>query len=451
MRKVLKNYKSTIILLGCVVIGAICGLIFKEKAEIVKPLGDLFLNLLLVIIVPLIFFTITSSISKINQPKRLGKILISTIVIFLVTSIIAVIVGFISTSAINLVDAEDTEAIREVFDDSATEEVELNLLERTVNVLSTNQFVNLLSTDNLIALIVISILFGIAINKSGEKGRKVAELFDSFSEIMYKLIGIIMYYAPIGLGCYFASLVGTLGSVIAVGFLKTFVVYLIVSLLFMFIFYSIYAYIAAGRKGIKAFWKNILPSALTSLGTCSSAASVPVNIECTEKMGVPKDIAETTVPLGTSFHKDGSSIGSAFKIMFLVCLFGTSITTFGDVAQIIGVALVATLLVTAVPIGGGTISEMLIITMMGYPVAALPILTIVATIIDAPATLLNVTGDSACSMMVARIVEGKGWIDRSSTDSDKVIEAKTSEKNSEEPKSEVKKNQNKPKKKQKRK
>ncbi len=451
MRKVLKNYKSTIILLGCVVIGAICGLIFKEKAEIVKPLGDLFLNLLLVIIVPLIFFTITSSISKINQPKRLGKILISTIVIFLVTSIIAVIVGFISTSAINLVDAEDTEAIREVFDDSATEEVELNLLERTVNVLSTNQFVNLLSTDNLIALIVISILFGIAINKSGEKGRKVAELFDSFSEIMYKLIGIIMYYAPIGLGCYFASLVGTLGSVIAVGFLKTFVVYLIVSLLFMFIFYSIYAYIAAGKKGIKAFWKNILPSALTSLGTCSSAASVPVNIECTEKMGVPKDIAETTVPLGTSFHKDGSSIGSAFKIMFLVCLFGTSITTFGDVAQIIGVALVATLLVTAVPIGGGTISEMLIITMMGYPVAALPILTIVATIIDAPATLLNVTGDSACSMMVARIVEGKGWIDRSSTDSDKVIEAKTSEKNSEEPKSEVKKNQNKPKKKQKRK
>ena len=412
MKKILKNYKSTLILLGFVVIGAICGLIFKEKAEIVKPLGDLFLNLLLVIIVPLIFFTITSSISKINERKRLGKILVSTIIIFLVTSIIAVIVGYITTSAIDLVNPEDTDAIREVFDDSVTEEVELNLLERTVNVLSTNQFVNLLSTDNLIALIVISLLVGIAINKSGEKGRKVSELLDSCSEVMYKLIEIIMYYAPIGLGCYFAALVGTLGSVIAVGFLKTFVVYLVVSLLFMFIFYSIYAYIAAGKKGIKAFWKNVLPSALTALGTCSSAASVPVNIECTKKMGVPNDIAETTVPLGTSFHKDGSSMGSAFKIMFLVCLFGTSLTTFGDVAQVIGVALIATLLVTAVPIGGGTISEMLIITMMGYPVAALPILTIVATIIDAPATLLNVTGDSVCSMMVARVVEGKGWIDK---------------------------------------
>lgn len=419
MKKILKNYKSTLILLGFVVIGAICGLIFKEKAEIVKPLGDLFLNLLLVIIVPLIFFTITSSISKINQPKRLGKILVSTIVIFLVTSIVAVIVGFIATSAINLVNPSDTDAIREVFDDSVAEEVELNLLERTVNVLSTNQFVNLLSTDNLIALIVISILFGIAINKSGEKGRKVAELLDSCSEVMYKLIHIIMYYAPIGLGCYFAALVGTLGSVIAVGFLKTFVVYLVVSLLFMFIFYSIYAYIAAGKKGIKAFWKNIIPSALTALGTCSSAASVPVNVECTKKIGVPDDIAETTVPLGTSFHKDGSSIGSAFKIMFLVCLFGTSVATFGDVASIIGVALVATLLVTAVPIGGGTISEMLIITMMGYPTAALPILTIVATIIDAPATLLNVTGDSVSSMMVARIVEGKGWIDKNNQESKK--------------------------------
>lgn len=441
MKKILKNYKSTLILLGFVVIGAICGLIFKEKAEIVKPLGDLFLNLLLVIIVPLIFFTITSSISKINERKRLGKILVSTIVIFLITSIIAVIVGYVTTSAIDLVNPEDTDAIREVFDDSVTEEVELNLLERTVNVLSTNQFVNLLSTDNLIALIVISLLVGIAINKSGEKGRKVSELLDSCSEVMYKLIEIIMYYAPIGLGCYFAALVGTLGSVIAVGFLKTFVVYLVVSLLFMFIFYSIYAYIAAGKKGIKAFWKNILPSALTALGTCSSAASVPVNVECTKKMGVPNDIAETTVPLGTSFHKDGSSMGSAFKIMFLVCLFGTSLTTFGDVASVIGIALIATLLVTAVPIGGGTISEMLIITMMGYPVAALPILTIVATIIDAPATLLNVTGDSVCSMMVARVVEGKGWIDKKKEVKTLDVKSEETTEVKEEPKVEKPKNQ----------
>lgn len=412
MKKIIKNYKGTLILLGMVIIGVICGLVFKEKAQVVKPLGDLFLNLLLVIIVPLIFFTITSSISKMNEKKRLSKILTSTIIIFLITSIIAVLFGFLTTSFTNLVNPNDTNAIKEVFDNTVKEDIELNILERTVNVLSTNSFAGLLSTNNLIALIVMSVLFGLAINKAGAKGRKIAELFDSFSEVMYKLVEIIMYYAPIGLGCYFASLVGTLGSTIAIGFLKTFVIYTIVCLVFMALFYTLYAFIAAGKKGVKAFWKNIIPSALTSLGTCSSAASVPVNIECTKKIGVPTDIAETTVSLGTSFHKDGSCIGSVFKIMFLVSLFGTSLSTFGDISKVLGIALLATLLVTAVPIGGGTISEMLILTMMNYNVAALPILTIIATIIDAPATLLNVVGDSASAMLVARTVEGKKWIEK---------------------------------------
>ncbi len=410
MKKVLKNYKSTLIMLICVIVGAVSGLIFKEKASIVKPFGDLFLNLLLVIIVPLIFFTITSSISKMKEKKRLSKILINTIIVFLITSVIAVLFGFAITSKVSLVNPKDTNNIKEAFDSSIKTDTDLNILERTVSVLSTDSLNNLLSTNNLVALIVMSVLVGIAINKSGEKGKKIAEFVDSGSEVMYKLIELIMYYAPIGLGCYFASLVGTIGSTIAVGFLKTFVVYSVVCLLFMAIFYTLYAYIAAGKKGIKAYWKNIIPSALTSLGTCSSAASVPVNIKCTKNIGVPSDIAETTVSLGTSFHKDGSCIGSVFKIMFLVGLFGTSLSTFPEVAKVLGIALLATLLVTAVPIGGGTISEMLIISMMGYSTSVLPILTIIATIIDAPATLLNVVGDSASAMIVTRTVEGKNWL-----------------------------------------
>lgn len=410
MKKVLKNYKSTLIMLICVIVGAVSGLIFKEKASIVKPFGDLFLNLLLVIIVPLIFFTITSSISKMKEKKRLSKILINTIIVFLITSVIAVLFGFAITSKVSLVNPKDTNNIKEAFDSSIKSDTDLNILERTVSVLSTDSLNNLLSTNNLVALIVMSVLVGIAINKSGEKGKKIAEFVDSGSEVMYKLIELIMYYAPIGLGCYFASLVGTIGSTIAVGFLKTFVVYSVVCLLFMAIFYTLYAYIAAGKKGIKAYWKNIIPSALTSLGTCSSAASVPVNIKCTKNIGVPSDIAETTVSLGTSFHKDGSCIGSVFKIMFLVGLFGTSLSTFPEVAKVLGIALLATLLVTAVPIGGGTISEMLIISMMGYSTSVLPILTIIATIIDAPATLLNVVGDSASAMIVTRTVEGKNWL-----------------------------------------
>lgn len=414
MKKFLSNYKSTIILLVAIIVGSIIGVIFKEKATILSPLGDLFLNLLLVIIVPLIFLNITTAISKMRQPKRLGKIIISIIGVFVVTSIIAVLIGFASTYFIKLVNTEDGEQIKasleDVVDEEPTEE-DLTIADRTVNLVTVNDFSKLLSKDNIIALLIFSIMVGVAINMSGEKGEPFRKLLESANDVVGNIVKIVMYYAPIGLGCYMASFVGTFGSSIAVGYLKTFLIYLVVSIVFYFVMYSIYAFIAGGRKGIKAFWKNVIPATITAMGTCSSAACIPVNIESTKKMGVPDDIAETTIPLGTSFHKDGSIIGSVFKIMFLVCLFGTSLATAGEVMGLLGIALLANLLVTAVPIGGGTISEMLIITMMGYPVAALPILTIIATIIDMPATVLNVVGDNVSSMMVARIVDGKEWME----------------------------------------
>ena len=422
MKKFLSNYKSTIILLAAIIVGAIIGIIFQEKAAILKPLGDIFLNLLLVIIVPLIFLTITTSITKMKTPKRLGKIMITIIIVFLITSIIAVFIGFASTYFVKLVNPEDGENIKQSLEEDTEvenastdveEEKEPTIAERTVNLLTVNDFSKLLSKDNIIAVLVFSILFGVAINMAGEKGKPVKEFVPSANEVIQNIVKIIMYYAPIGLGCYFAAFVGSFGASIAVGYLKTFIVYTIVAVAFYFIMYTIYAWIAGGTRGIKAFWKNAIPSTLTALATCSSAASIPVNIECSKKMGVPEDIAETTIPLGTSFHKDGSIIGSVFKIMFLVCLFGTSLATTGDIMGVLGIALLANLLVTAVPIGGGTISEMLIITMMGYPVAALPILTMIATIIDAPATALNVVGDTVSSMMVSRIVDGKEWMEKS--------------------------------------
>ncbi len=413
MKRFLSNYKSTIILLVAIIVGAIIGIIFKEKATILSPLGDLFLNLLLVIIVPLIFLNITTAISKMKQPKRLGKIIVSIIGVFIFTSIIAVLIGFASTYFIKLVDPADGEQIRESLSEVETsdeETEEITIADRTVNLLTVNDFAKLLSKDNVIALLIFSIMVGIAINLSKEKGEPFRKVLESANTVCNNVVKIIMYYAPIGLGCYMASFIGSFGSSIAVGYLKTFVAYFIISILFYFIVYTIYAFMAGGIKGVKAFWKNVIPATFTALGTCSSAACIPVNIDVTKKMGVPGDIAETTIPLGTSFHKDGSIIGSVFKIMFLVCLFGTSVASFGEITGVLGIALIANLLVTAVPIGGGTISEMLIITMMGYPVAALPILTVIATIIDAPATVLNVVGDDVSSMMVSRIVDGKEWM-----------------------------------------
>mgnify|MGYP000181885369 FL=1 len=414
MKKLLSNYKSTIILLVSIIIGAIVGFIFKEKATVLSPLGDIFLNLLLVVITPLIFLTITTSISKMKSPKRLGKIVGATFLVFIITSIIAVLIGFASTYFIKLVKPEDGEKIKqslqETTDEETQENEEIGILKRTASLLTVNDFTKLLSKDNIIALLVFSIIFGLAINITGEKAKPVVDFLESANEIINNVVKLIMYYAPIGLGCYFAALVGSFGEMIVVGYLKTFVIYTIVSILYYLIIYSIYAFVAGGKKGIRLYWKNVLPATATALGTCSSAASIPVNIECSKKIGVPEDVAETAIPLGTSFHKDGSIIGSVFKIMFLVCLFGMNVSTGTGILGILAIALVSTLLVTAVPIGGGTISEMLIITMLGCPTAALPILTIIATIIDAPATMLNVVGDTASSMMISKIVDGKEWL-----------------------------------------
>lgn len=411
MKKFLQNYKSTIILIAAIIVGAIVGVVFQEKAAVLSPLGDIFLNALLVIIVPLIFLNITTAITKMESPKRMGKIIGIIVAVFLLMSLISVFVGFGVTFKSELVSVEDGALIRaSLEEDAEVEEEELNLLQRTASLLTVNDLPKLFSKDNVTALLVASIIFGVAVRMSGEKGEEVKKLLESANVVIENVLKIVMYYAPIGLGCYMASMVGSFGATIAIGYAKTFVLYLVVSIAFYLVFYTIYAFIAAGKKGVKAFWKNAIPPTLTALATCSSAASIPVNLTAAKKMGVPADIAETTIPLGTSFHKDGTIIGSMFKIMFLVCLFGTPMTTLPEILGMLGIALVANLLITAVPIGGGTISEMFIISMMGFPVAALPILTIIATIIDAPATVLNSVGDSSASMLVARFVDGKDWM-----------------------------------------
>lgn len=406
MKKILKNYKSTIILIGGIILGTIVGLIFKEKATILSPLGDIFINLMFVVIVPLVFLTISSSIIKMENPKRLGKIMIVIILVFLLMSLVAAFIGIGTTRAIKIIDSGNQSEIINLLDTSITNTKKLNILERTANLLTVNDFYKILSKDSIIAIILFAIIFGFAVKKSKSKGDKVKEIILSLNDIVINIVNIIMYYAPVGLGCYIASLIGTYGGTIAVGFLKTFISYTLVCLFVYIIVYSIYALIAGGTKALKIYWKSIIPSTFAALATCSSAACIPINIKSTKEMGISDDIAETTIPMGTSFHKDGSVIGSAFKIMFLVYLFQTNTS----LSTIIITSILATLLITAVPIGGGTISEMFILQLLGFPTSALPILAVIATIIDAPATVLNVVGDASASLLVGRIVDGKNFL-----------------------------------------
>ena len=220
MKSFLKNYKQTLILLAAIIIGAIVGLCCGEKATVLSPLGDIFINLMFIIIVLLIFLTISTSISKISQPERIGKTLGTTVLVFIITSLI----GMFAAYPFKLVSVEDGETIKaNLFDEYNDDSEELSLLEKTIFVLTVDDFLKLLSRQNIVATIVFSIIFGCSIRMSGEKGKPIITLLESLTDIIISLLNIVMYYAPVGLGCYFAALIGTFGGSIAVGYLKTFI------------------------------------------------------------------------------------------------------------------------------------------------------------------------------------------------------------------------------------
>src|SRR5690606_19174625 len=190
------------------------------------------------------------------------------------------------------------------------------------------------------------------------------------------------------------------------------VLYLVITIIYYFGFFTLYAFVAGGKDGIKVFWKNAITPSVTAIATCSSAACIPVNLTAVKKMGVPNDIAETIVPLGANTHKDGSVFGGVFKIVFLFLLFGKDMSSFTSILMIIGVAFLVGAVMGAIP-SGGMIGEMLLLSVFGFPPEVLPIIAVISTIIDAPATLLNSTGNTVCAMMVARLVEGKKWLQKS--------------------------------------
>ncbi|MBL4950911.1 dicarboxylate/amino acid:cation symporter [Neobacillus sp. OS1-32] len=411
MKSFFKNYRFTIILLGAIVIGGAAGLIFGTKTAVVKPFGDLFLNLMFMIIVPLVFFSIASAIANMHEMKRLGKIMGSILLVFLATALVAAVLGLIGASIIHPIQSADIGAIKKIMTDAAVDakQEHVPVLSQLVNTFTVSDFNLLLSRSNMLQLIVFALLFGVSTALVGEKGKPVANFLSSATTVIMKMVGMVMYYAPIGLGCYFAAVIGELGPQILEGYARSFVLYLILTVIYYFGFFTLYAFLAGGRDGVKIFWKNAITPSVTAIATCSSAACIPVNLAAVRKMGVSQDIAETIIPLGANTHKDGSVFGGVLKIVFLFALFGKDMTSISSILSILGVAFLVGAVMGAIP-GGGMIGEMLIISVYGFPPETLPIIAVISTIIDAPATLLNSTGNTVTALMVTRLVEGKKWI-----------------------------------------
>lgn len=404
---ILKNYAFTLILLSGILIGGVCGVIFGEDTAVVKPIGDVFLNLMFVLIVPLVFFSVSSAICNMKQSNMVGKVIGNIIFVFLLTAVVSAVVAYVITLIYNpLENVNPSELIATLPEQSVRQ---LTSGEVFVNIFTVPDFQLLFTKSNLLPLIIFSIFLGLATALCGEKGKLISDFLNAGTSVIMKMMDIIMKAAPIGLGCYFADTVGKLGGQILNGYLHVFILYLILTTVSFFGLNSLYTFLAGGKKGFIAFWKNILTPSLTAIATASSAACIPVNIEASKRMGVPSGIAETVIPLGTNIHKDGSVMAGILKITFLLTIFGQELTTTSNIFMIIGVALLVGAVMGAIPSGGMT-GELLICSVFGFSPQLAATLLVISAIIDIPATLVNSTGNVMCAMLVTRLTEGKDWI-----------------------------------------
>ena len=396
----LKNYLFPILLLSGVIIGSIIGIIFKDKASVLKPLGDIFINLLFTAVVPLIFVSISNSIVQMENMKRLGRIIVTMFIIFFITGFIAGSIMIIISVIFN--PAQGVNIPMEIKDMTPPQ-----ISEQIVKMITVSNFVDLLSINNILPMIIFSIFFGFAVKLVGEKAKPLAKILDITNEVFMKIISIIMYYAPIGLGAYFANLVGTFGPQLLGSYARACAIYYPVAFLYLIIFFPIYVYIAAGRYGLKSL-KYLIAPIITSLSTQSSLATLPINLEAAEKIGVKEDIRNIVLPIGSTTHMDGTCLSGILKISFLFGIFGMP---FNSIETWIGAIIFAVFSGVAMGAisGGGLMGEMLIVSLYGFPPEAFAIIAAIGILVDPPATMVNAVGDTVASMLVSRVIEGKDW------------------------------------------
>lgn len=397
-----ENYRFPLLLLTGIIVGSIIGIVFGEKAKVLSPLGDLFINMMFTAVIPLVFLSISSAVGNMMNMKRLGKILGSMFSVFIVTGAIAAVIIIFVVKIF-----PPAEGVNIVMEAATLEEISIG--DALVNAFTVSDFPLLLSRSHMLALIVFSILFGFCVSAVGGEDNKIAQALDMLNKVMMKMISLIMYYAPIGLGAYFAALVAEYGPQLLGAYLRSMAVYYPLCIAYFFIAFAAYSYWAGGKEGTKIFFKNVITPAVTSLATCSSIATLPVNFAATEKMNVPKDIRDIVLPIGATMHMDGTALSSILKISFLFGIFGMEFAGIGTYITAVLISVLGGVVMSGVP-GGGLIGEMLIVTIYGFPPEAFPIVATIGFLVDPPATMINASGDAVASMMVTRIVEGKDWL-----------------------------------------
>lgn len=400
--QLMKSYRFPLILLGGIIIGSIVGAVAPEFAANLSPFGDIFINLMFTAVVPLVFLSVSSAVSSMVDLKRLGKIMKNLFITFFTTGAIAstIILLFVKVFP-------PAQGVNIALENGQLEEISVG--DAIVDAITVSDFSGLLTREHMLPLILFSIFFAICVTLTDKSG-KISNALDMLSQVFMKIINLIMYYAPIGLGCYFASLVAQYGPELVGSYARAMAIYYPLCIAYFFVAFFAYSYWAGGGMiGVKVFFKNIFSPAITSLATCSSIATLPVNLAATANMGVKKDIREIVLPLGATMHMDGTCLSSILKISFLFGIFGQDFSGLDTYVIAILISILGGVVMSGVP-GGGLIGEMLICNIYGFPPEAFPIIAAIGFLVDPPATMVNATGDAVAAMMVSRMTEGKEWL-----------------------------------------
>ncbi len=409
-KDVTRNYVFLGIMLGSMILGCIVGWIFPTTdtsagATVLEPLGTVFINMMFCIVVPLVFASIAGSVANMKSLKRAGKIMGVTIGTFVVTGAIAAVIMYILMQVFPPVLTPWTEIAAEEMGEYAT------IPELIVNFFTAEDFSGLLTRKAMLPLIVFSLIFGVAVNLNGGAETPVGKLLADLTNVMLKFVKIITYYAPIAFFGFFANLVATYGSQITQSYGRAMLVYYPLCFIYIFTAWPLFARFGGGKGAVKTMFKHITRPAIVSLGTCSSVATIPTNMQVAEETGISKDVSEMVLPLGATMHMDGSCFSCVLKIAFLYGVFGMDFGGIGMLVTVVLVAVLSSVGMSGVP-GGGYIGEYIICSIF-FPnqmELAFPILVTIGNLVDPPATMINSAGDYVVSYIVSRFVDGKDWL-----------------------------------------
>ena len=405
MKNFLKNYGFILCMLTGIAGGCIVGLAWPETASTLKPLGEIFTNMMFCLVVPMVFCSISSAIANMPSMKRAGKVMGVTLVTFFTTAAIASVIMYtvmrifpVVTGTYDVPTADPSEV--------------MGVGEMIVSFFTKPDFVELLSRRAVLPLIVFAVIVGFGVQMQGGPETMTAKLLEDITGCIMNAVKIVTYYAPVGFFGFFANLVATYGPELIGDYSRTLILYYGLSFAYMFVFFPIYARFGGGKGAVKVMFRHLFKPAAVSFGTCSSVATIPTNMEAAEDTGINKDISNIVLPLGATMHMDGSAMGAILKVAFLFGMFGQDFDTGRAILAII-VAVFSSVAMSGIPGGGGT-GELALCTVF-FPeqmAIAYPMALALGNLIDPPATMVNAAGDYVVSYIVARFVDGKDWLQK---------------------------------------